>query len=132
MAMVLPGGDRPGMLEDVCLQSVENDPAMGCVEEYFGCLKKRLSELRQNLSKARVRSFLVSREVLEEAYFELLQGCAKRFLLEMPESPSTARVHTFLASRYKPALDLGLAAQANYWPLEHSAFQNVKQFLLRL
>jgi len=120
------------MLEDVCLQSVENDPAMCCVEEYFGCLKKRLSELRQNLSKARVRSFLVSREVLEEAYFELLQGCAKPVLLEMPESPSTARVHAFLASRYKPDLDLGIAAKTGYWCLDHYAFDSVKAFLKKL
>lgn len=132
MAIVLPDENTPGMLEDVCLRSVEDDAAMTCLEEYFGCVKARLDHLPQNPSKARVRAFLVSREVLEEGYFELLQDCAKRIPPKLPQCPSTAKVHAFLASRYKPDLDLGIAAKEGYWPLDHPAFDDVKAFLKKL
>ena len=32
--MILPGAGEPGMLEDLCLRSVEIDPAMVCVKQY--------------------------------------------------------------------------------------------------
>ena len=132
MAMVLPDIETPGMLEDLCLRSVESDRAMTCVDEYFCCLEQRLEQLPQNPSKARVQAFLASREVLEEAHFDLLQECVKGLLSELPDSRSLSRIHTFLASRYKSALNLGLAAQAKYWPLDNPAFAEVRRFLSTL
>lgn len=58
--MILPEGNAPGMLEDLCLKSVAQDPAMTCVEKYFQCLQKKVS-LPDNLSKAKVQVFLASR-----------------------------------------------------------------------
>ena len=60
--MILPDGETSGMLEDLCLESVEEDPAMRCVDEYFKCLQERLEGLPRNLSKAKVHAFLASRE----------------------------------------------------------------------
>ena len=37
-----------------------------------------------------------------------------------------------LASRYKPDLDLGIAAKEGYWQMDHPAFAQVKQFLRTL
>jgi hypothetical protein len=62
VVMILPDGETPGMLEDLCLKSVEEDPAIRCVDEYFECLQERLGRLPSNLSKARVHAFLASRE----------------------------------------------------------------------
>lgn len=132
MAMVLPDEKTRGMLEDLCLRSVADDPAMLCVRQYFCCVERRLQGRPRNLAKARVRAFLASREMLEEGYFELLQDCAKRLPPELPDPPSTAKVHAFLASRYKPDLDLGIAAKEGYWPLDHPAFDDVKAFLKKL
>jgi len=59
--LVLPGGDNPGMLEDLCLKASEQDPAMHCVEQYFECLQKAGLSLPDNMSKAKIQVFLASR-----------------------------------------------------------------------
>ena len=66
MVLIVPHGADQGMLEDICLQSVANDPAMTCVEEYFECLMKNLDKSPRNPSKARVHAFLSSRELPEK------------------------------------------------------------------
>jgi len=58
--LILPGSS-PGSLEDLCLASVTEDPAMACVEQYFECLKKLGSLLPDNISKAKIHVFLASR-----------------------------------------------------------------------
>jgi hypothetical protein len=45
---------------------------------------------------------------------------------------SKACVHAWLASKERPDKRLGEAAQAGYWPFEHSAFDALSQFLLSL
>jgi hypothetical protein len=62
IVFISPGRNRQGSLEDLCLESVETDPAMPCVEEYFECLKKQNISLTSNISKAKVQVFLASRE----------------------------------------------------------------------
>ncbi len=99
-AMILPGGGRPGMLETLCLESVEGDHAIPCVQKYFDCLQEEDIDLPGNLPKARVKVFLASR-----------------------------KVEVFSASRVKPARRLGEAAQAGDWPFDHEAFEQVRAFL---
>ena len=64
--IILPTADTTGMLENMCLQSVQNDPAMPCVDEYIACLQTKLDEgdKPKNWPKARVAAFLASRPVL--------------------------------------------------------------------
>jgi hypothetical protein len=129
--MILPDKDSEGMLEDLCLASVVGDPAMACVEAYFACLEDQidLDDLPNNPAKARMRAFLSAMEWCEEAYFESLQ---EHLRIHPPENPTVAQVHTILSSRYKPDLDLGIAAQKGYWPLDDPIFADVKQFLRSL
>jgi hypothetical protein len=129
VVMVLPGEDTPGMLEDVCLESVSDDPAMSCVNQFFQCLEEHLDNLPRNPSKAMVRAFLASREWIEIGIFEYLQSCLENYLPNLPQVSSVAQAHTFLASRYKPKLDLGIAAKEGYWNLDHPAFTPMKHFL---
>jgi hypothetical protein len=91
--MILPDGHTRGMLEDVCLKTVEEDPAMLCVEEFFKCLQER------NVS--------------------------------MPRNNSKARVQVFLGSRLEAGKRLGEAAKAGYWPWDHMALDQIKNFLTR-
>jgi hypothetical protein len=58
---ILPD-DSPGMLESVCLKSIESDPAMSCVDRYFECLKTICQIEPRNIYKAKVQAFLASRE----------------------------------------------------------------------
>lgn len=62
--MILPDGKSGGMLEDLCLASVKNDPAMPCVENYFNCLKDHHIPEPNNMPKAKVKAFLASRSVV--------------------------------------------------------------------
>ncbi len=59
---LLPDCTNPGMLETLCLQSVSNDPAMFCIEEYFQCLQRQGLPLPDHMPKARVHTFLSSRK----------------------------------------------------------------------
>jgi len=59
--LILPEVGIPGMLEDLCLRAVVRDPAMLCVEQYFGCLQQEELPLPDNVSKAKVQVFLASR-----------------------------------------------------------------------
>lgn len=129
--MIVPDAVTPGMLEDVCLASVADDPATACVDEFFRCLQERISSIPQNQAKARLRAFLSAREWLEEEHFQLLQN--QVLTTPAPDaSITTAKVHAFLATRYKPDLRLGTAAKAGYWPLHDGAFQQFRDFLQML
>lgn len=72
--MIIPGINQPGMLEDICLKSVEKDTAMKCVDEYFKCLKKKGVDQPKNMSKARVHTFLASRKDPEKRLGEAAQA----------------------------------------------------------
>lgn len=131
--LILPHGEPRGNLEDVCLASVYDDPAMVCVERFFACLKEKLPELPgTHIAKAQVKAFLVSRELLEESHFRFLQDRLETWVPAMPVRPSVEKVHAFLASRYNPRLTLGMAAKKGYWNLEHPAFNPLKTFLRSL
>lgn len=129
--MILPGQGREGMLEDLCLDSVADDPAMTCVESYFDCLEEHLApeSLPGNPAKAHMRAFLSAMEWIEEGYFESIQT---HLQCQPPHHPVTAKIHALLAARYKPNLNLGIAARKGYWPFDHPAFAELKQFLRQL
>jgi len=60
--MIIPSHKRRGALEDLCLGAVSEDPAFICVDEYFNCLDQQEIDKTKNLSKAKVRVFLASRQ----------------------------------------------------------------------
>lgn len=61
--LIIPHGET-GALEDVCLASVAEDPAMVCVEGYFDCIERSALDGPKEkwMSKAKVHAFLSSRE----------------------------------------------------------------------
>lgn len=76
MVMIMPGGSQPGMLEDLCLKAVADDPALPCVEEFFACVQAARLPLPHNMSKAKAQAFLASRE---KAGLLLGQAAAKGY-----------------------------------------------------
>ena len=69
VVMIMPGQGSTGALEDLCLSSVDKDPAIECIKTYFSCLEEKLPENEQpkNKSKAKVQAFLSSRrEILRD------------------------------------------------------------------
>ena len=60
--LIAPHGEPSGAIEDVCLESVAGDAAMGCVRDYFSCLNDNGVEQLGNMPKAEAQAFLASRE----------------------------------------------------------------------
>ena len=61
--LVVPHGAKSGMIEDVCLDSVNFDPAIDCVDRYFECLRQANRVPKEvRMAKARLHAFLASRE----------------------------------------------------------------------
>lgn len=83
---------QTGKIEDLCLASVRDDPAMECIRTYFECLNNRGVRPR-DLAKAKVQAFLASRlqpgkrigEAAEAGYWPWespVFGDVRRFLEE--------------------------------------------------
>jgi len=57
---IMPGNKVEGtMLEDLCLKSVENHPAMKCVNEFASCVSA-MEPKPKNISKAKAQTFLAA------------------------------------------------------------------------
>ncbi|MGH9755046.1 MAG: DUF3226 domain-containing protein [Blastocatellia bacterium] len=56
-------------------------------------------------------------------------NCLKQQMTVLPNNLTKARLHAFLSSRPKPDLLVGEAASAGYFPWNHPAFSQAKQFL---
>lgn len=59
---IFPDCQSPGMLETLCLKSVEDDPVFPCIEEYFTCIQNHSEVMPKNLPKAKLGVFLASRQ----------------------------------------------------------------------
>ncbi len=56
----MPNNQDPGMLEDLCLKSVANDPAFPCVKMYFQCVLRAAHRQPNHMAKARVHAWLAT------------------------------------------------------------------------
>ena len=59
---VLPDCASEGTLETLCLNSVADDPAAACVDQYFACVEREAKRQPANRWKARVHAWLSSHE----------------------------------------------------------------------
>ena len=71
--LVLPGGGRVGMLEDLCMDAAAEDPHMKCVDDFLVCLRA-LGRSPRPLAKARAHAWLAS---LEKPDLELGEAAEK-------------------------------------------------------
>ena len=62
--LVVPHDRDTGMIEDICLDSVSEDPAIGCIDRYFECIEESETPGPRQvwMSKARAHTFLASRD----------------------------------------------------------------------
>jgi hypothetical protein len=58
--LILPPNRSHGSLEDVLLDSIQEDPVMPCVDQYFSCISST-HNYPTHLSKAKIQVFLASR-----------------------------------------------------------------------
>ena len=60
--LILPGGNRPGMLETVLNQTFANDPVNTCIDYFFECVGRLPGKKIHMPDKARSRAYLWTRE----------------------------------------------------------------------
>lgn len=62
--LIIPPNAEKGKIEDLCLFSLTEYIEIGCIDNYFDCLKKKLlqDKFPKDLSKAKIQAFLASRE----------------------------------------------------------------------
>ncbi len=104
---ITPGNAETGMLENLCLQTVVDHPIIPCVESFMNCLKGKIERKKPE-------------ELRDEgkAYY--------------PKNEHKAKVQAFLAGMYETTVSLGLAAKKGYWPFDHMALANLRNFLKKL
>jgi hypothetical protein len=59
---IWPDCVQSGTLETLCLLSVADDPAIACVDTFMSCVEDQTGALPKSLPKARLHTFLASRE----------------------------------------------------------------------
>jgi hypothetical protein len=58
---IMPDNMEPGMIETLCMQSVDADPAFVCIDQFFKCLDEHMPNGPSNRDKARAQAFLATR-----------------------------------------------------------------------
>jgi hypothetical protein len=58
--LILPDGQKNGMLEDLRIDAVTTDPVLQCVDEYLECVYKKSGRKSKNIAKARIHAWLSS------------------------------------------------------------------------
>ncbi len=88
---IMPGSSEQGMLEDLCLKTVTNHPAMKCVEQFADCVS-HLPEPPKVMAKARAHAFLAAMPKLIESVGRAAESHYWDF-----HSPKLANLRQFLA-----------------------------------
>jgi hypothetical protein len=57
---LMPDNQRPGMLEDLCMDAVQTDGAISCVADFFQCIAQKAGRQPNNMAKARAHAWLAS------------------------------------------------------------------------
>lgn len=62
---IMPDNEGEGAMETLCLRSVDNDPAIGCVKEYFNCIRPNgaVRPTQSKRDKAHAQVYIASKEV---------------------------------------------------------------------
>lgn len=60
--IILPDGQSPGMLEDLCLAALQGDASFRCINEFFECVRETKGQLPKQISKARVHAWLAAQD----------------------------------------------------------------------
>ena len=91
--IILPDGQQPGMLENLVLEALREDPLTECINRYFECVGAvRGNPLRQ-ISKARVHAWLAAQDPPD-----MRLGIAAQKGVIPWDSPSFEQLRNFLTA----------------------------------
>ncbi|MCB9455925.1 MAG: hypothetical protein H6671_08065 [Anaerolineaceae bacterium] len=103
--LILPAPNLFGMLEDVVLTALDNDPISSCVNDYIQCLQQSgIDPVQERLSKTKMRIFIEGKHLDKEI------------------STGNDRRRTYLSDIYS----------MSWWTWDHPAFDSVKAFIQQI
>ena len=89
---IMPGADQNnGMLEDLCLQSIKDQPDLRCVDDYINCIESLREERLNKLSKRKILTYLAGQQELVTAL-----GLAAQKHIWNFDAPAFNELKTFL------------------------------------
>jgi uncharacterized protein DUF3226 len=95
---VLPGSANTGMLEDLCLRSVENHPIMPHVNEYLKQVEVTMgAKAPKNKSKAKLQAFLAGMQKIDERL-----GMAAKWKYWPFDHEAFTPIHNFIEELISP------------------------------
>ena len=99
---IMPGNAATGMLENLCMDTVEGHPIIGCVNTFM----TGINNLVQWIDPATVD--------------------------KPPNNPHKARAKCFLAGNERDLPSIGVAAQAGVWNFDHESMRSLREFISQL
>ena len=73
---IMPGDSDGGMLEDLCLKTVKNNPLIKCVDEFIQCCKPDTNHSLESIAKRKAQAFLaVTPELANSVGLGAKKGC---------------------------------------------------------
>jgi hypothetical protein len=106
---IVPGNAEKGMLEDLCIRTIQSHPIMPCVDSFMDCIDGKVVWPVPTAPDA---------PIIEN--------------YRMPNNPTKARAKAFLAGNQTDLPSVGVAAQAGVWNFDHESLQDLRNFLLQL
>ncbi|OQY27913.1 MAG: hypothetical protein B6244_09190 [Candidatus Cloacimonetes bacterium 4572_55] len=104
---IMPGNSEEGMLENLCLKTVDDHPVSDCVDKYIDCLHKTLEHREKNTPKD------------PNTYY-------------FPKNEAKVKMYAFLAGMNTYIPSLGIAAKKGYFNLNSEILDDIKAFLQKL
>jgi hypothetical protein len=105
---IMPGGNNSGMLEHLCLQTVDSHPIMKHINILFGAYGRDLQKREP-----------ADAPMLPDIHY-------------YPRNEGKAKVQAFLSGMYKTVHTAGLGAREKYWNFDHPCLSDLKKFLENL
>lgn len=106
---IIPGDRDAGMLEDLCMSTVEGHPVLPCVDDFMSCIADKVTFLDPPDPNA----------------LRTTDYCH-------PNNPNKARAKAFLAANKHDLPSVGVAAQKGVWDFNHACLRPLKDFLSQL
>ncbi len=89
---IMPGAEQnSGMLEDLCLESLNEEPALECVEDYINCIESLREERLNKLSKRKILTYLSG----QQEFVNALGLAAQKHIWNF-DAPAFDQLKTFL------------------------------------
>ncbi|NPA62849.1 MAG: hypothetical protein GXN95_04780 [Methanococci archaeon] len=116
---IMPGNFKEGMLEDLCLKTVKDNPLISCVDDLIECANKLYKE-------GKVKEFFGKYN-----YFKSRRFYRNNFLNSNGKIKNIAKARALAYLSIMPEIvnSVGIGAEKGYWNFESEELNELRKFL---